>query len=197
MSNVQPSAAPSRGAEVQAGTPPSRAQPEPARLPRHRDAHAFVPAPARAVFARLDDQTRLAEHMGRPSAMMGGGRMTYDFDEDRGQAVGSHIRMGGEAFGLRLFVDEVVTVREPPRRKLWRTTGEPRLIIMGAYEMGFEIDEDSHGCDLQVWIDYALPDRGWARWVPGLAALYARWCVRRMVSDAVRHFSVASGARSA
>src|SRR3990167_6963246 len=80
--------------------------------------------------------------MGGPSAMMGGGRMTYAFDAQRGQAVGSHIRMGGEAFGLRLFVDEVVTVRDPPRRKVWRTTGEPRLIIIGAYEMGFEIAEE-------------------------------------------------------
>lgn len=148
------------------------------------------------MFARLDDQTRLAEHMGRPSAMMGGGRMTYEFDALRGQAVGSRIRMGGEAFGLRLMVDEVVTLRDPPRRKVWRTTGEPRLIIMGAYEMGFEIEEERTGSRLRVWIDYALPDSGWAKRAPALAALYARWCVRRMVSDAVQHFSSA-GARTA
>ncbi|WP_293678853.1 SRPBCC family protein [uncultured Phenylobacterium sp.] len=165
-------------------------------FPHHRDATALVPAPARWVFERLDDQTRLAEHMGRPSAMMGGGRMTYEFDGLRGQAVGSHIRMGGEAFGLRLFVDEVVTVRDPSRRKVWRTTGEPTLIIMGAYEMGFEIAEEGTNSRLRVWIDYALPAGGWARRVPGLAALYARWCVRRMVSDAVHHFT-AAGARAA
>ena len=35
-----------------------------------------VGAPPDAVFARLDDQRRLAEHMEKPSAMMGGGRMT-------------------------------------------------------------------------------------------------------------------------
>lgn len=167
-----------------------------ASFPHHRDAAAFVPAPARSVFERLDDQTRLAEHMGRPSAMMGGGRMTYEFDAMRGQAVGSHIRMGGEAFGLRLFVDEVVTLRDPPRRKVWRTTGEPTLIIMGAYEMGFEIADEGTGSRLRVWIDYTLPSRGWARRVPALAALYARWCVRRMVSDAVQHFTSA-GARAA
>lgn len=197
MSNAESSSAPVPGAEVPVGSPPRSPQPDAAPLPRHREARAFVAAPARAVFARLDDQTRLAEHMGRPSAMMGGGRMTYDFDEGGGQAIGSHIRMGGEAFGLRLFVDEVVTLREPPRRKVWRTTGEPRLIIMGAYEMGFEIDETPHGCDLKVWIDYALPDRGWARYLPGLAALYARWCVRRMVADAERHFAASAGARAA
>ncbi|MFN9848322.1 MAG: hypothetical protein ACK56C_08120 [Alphaproteobacteria bacterium] len=55
--------------------------------------------------------------MTKSSAIMVGGRMTYDFDAEGGQAVGSHMRMGGSAFGLRILVDEVVTVREPPRRK--------------------------------------------------------------------------------
>lgn len=150
-----------------------------------------MPAPPRSVFERLDDQTRLAAHMGRPSAMMGGGRMTYEFDALRGQAVGSHIRMGGEAFGLKLFVDEVVTIRDPPRRKVWRTTGAPKLLIIGGYEMGFEITDDAAGSRLRVWIDYALPAGGWAKRLPALADVYARWCVRRMVSDAVQHFASA------
>lgn len=161
-------------------------------LPLRCEAAAFVPAPPTLVFERLDDHTRLGEHMGRPSAMMGGGSMTYEFDALRGQAVGSHIRMGGEAFGIRVFVDEVVTVRDPPRRKVWRTTGEPILIIMGAYEMGFEISEEGAGSNLRVWVDYALPVRGWARRTPVLARLYGRWCVRRMVSDAIRHFTSAT-----
>jgi hypothetical protein len=164
---------------------------EPVALPLHCEATRFVPASARAVFDRLDDQVRLAEHMGRPSAMMGGGRMTYDFDAARGKAVGSRIRMGGEAFGLRLFVDEVVTVRDPPRRKVWRTTGAPALVVMAAYEMGFETANEDGGSYLRVWIDYSLPVRGWTRFVPALAALYARWCVDRMVSDAAHHFAPA------
>ena len=113
----------------------------------------------------------------------------HEFDAGRGQAVGSHIRMGGAAFGLSLFVDEVVTVRDPPHRKVWRTTGEPRLLVIGGYEMGFAITEEGAGSRLSVWIDYALPSRGWARWLPALAGLYARWCVRRMVIDAVQHFA--------
>lgn len=141
------------------------------------------------VFPRLDDQTRLAGHMEKPSAMMGGGRMTYTFDEARGQAVGSHIRMGGSAFGLSLMVDEVVTELEPPRRKAWRTTGPTRLIILEAYAMGFEIEPAGQRSRLTVWINYER-SRG-----PGailgllLAPLYARWCVGRMADDAVRHFA--------
>jgi hypothetical protein len=157
---------------------------------RRREAAAAAFAAPERVFERLDDQTRLAEHMERPSAMMGGGRMTYEFDAGRGMAVGSHIRMGGSAFGLRLFVDEVVTVREPPRRKAWRTVGAPRLLIIGAYDMGFEIAPSQAGASVRVWISYDLPSSTVGRLFGWLfAGLYARWCVNRMASDAARAFS--------
>ena len=156
-----------------------------------------VPAPADAIFARLDDQTRLAAHMERPSAMMGGGRMTYDFDEGRGQAVGSHIKMGGSAFGLPLYVDEVVTVREPPRRKAWETVGHPRLLVVGGYEMGFDVKATAAGCDLRVWIAYDLAGDWFGRWLgPLLAPLYAKWCVGRMANDAVAYFGRPTAAAS-
>src|SRR5512143_2202136 len=108
-------------------------------MTRHKEESAQVAVAPDRLFAHLDDHTRLAAHMSRPSLMMGGGRMTYDFDEARGRAVGSHIRMGGTAFGLKLFVDEVVTDRVPPSRKVWRTVANPRLIVIGHYEMGFEV----------------------------------------------------------
>ena len=150
---------------------------------------AHVSAPPEAVFARLDDQARLAAHMERPSAMMGGGRMTYEFDADRGQTVGSHIKMGGSAFGLSLYVDEVVTMREPPRRKAWKTVGAPRLLVVGAYEMGFDITPTAAGADLRVWITYDLAPGLLGRCLgPILAPLYAKWCVGRMANDAATHF---------
>ena len=154
---------------------------------RHYEGLVHVDAAPTAVFDRLDDQERLASHMGKPSAMMAGGRMTYAFDEGRGRRVGSHIHMGGSVFGLKLDVDEVVTVREPPRRKIWRTVGPPRLLIIGPYEMGFSCAPDGEGTQLKVWIDYDLP-RSLAGWLLGLllAASYARWCVDRMLEDARR-----------
>ena len=72
-------------------------------MKRHKEASAHVAAEPHKVFALLDDQAKLAEHMGKPSLMMGGGKMTYELDEQKGQAVGSHIRMGGSAFGLQLI----------------------------------------------------------------------------------------------
>lgn len=162
-------------------------------MQRHEEASAQVAAACERVFAHLDDQTRLAAHMARPSMMMGGGRMTYEFDEAKGQAVGSHIRMGGNAFGVKLFVDEVVTEREPPRRKAWQTVGDPKLIVIGHYRMGFELTPVSGATVLRVWIDYDLAPRGLGRLIPGLANIYARWCVRRMAEDACSKFGVAEG----
>lgn len=157
---------------------------------RRFESLVHLAAPAEAVFARLDDQTRLAEHMERPSAMMGGGRMTCDFDEGRGRAVGSRIRMGGSAFGLAL------TERDPPRRKVWETVGPTRLLVVVAYEMGFEIRPEAIGSSLHVWIRYDLASTWVGRWLgPFLAPLYARWCVGRMTGDAARHFSHPPGRR--
>lgn len=157
-------------------------------MKRHMETSARVAAEPHKVFAHLDDQTRLAEHMSKPSLMMGGGKMTYKFDEQKGQAVGSHIRMGGSAFGLQVSLDEVVTERIPPRRKVWQTVGRPRLVVIGPYEMGFDLSPIGEGSTLRVWIDYELPARSLARFVPALGDAYARWCVRQMASEAVRAF---------
>ncbi|CAN5599034.1 SRPBCC family protein [soil metagenome] len=159
-------------------------------MPTNLETLVHIAAPATAVFARLDDQTRLGAHMERPSPMMGGGRMTFEFDGRRGQAIGSHIKMGGSAFGISLYVDEVVTEREPPRRKAWETVGHPRLLVVGAYRMGFDITPVAGGSDLRVWIAYNLPPGLLGRWLgPFLAPFYAKWCVGQMARDAATYFA--------
>lgn len=152
-----------------------------------------VAAPPSEVFARLDDQTHLGAHMEERSAMMGGGRMTFEFDEGRGQAIGSHIRMSGSAFGVSLFVDEAVTERQPPNRKAWKTIGPTTMLIIRDYEMGFDIAAKGSHSELCVWIHYSLPLNFLGRlfgWL--LAPLYARWCVGRMVTDAANFFSASA-----
>lgn len=49
-----------------------------------------------------------------------------------------HIRLTGRAFGVQLSVEEVVFERVPPKRKAWVTTGQPNLLVIGHYRMGFE-----------------------------------------------------------
>lgn len=81
-------------------------------------------------------------------------------------------------------LDEVVTVREPPAHKAWRTVGQLNLLVVGGYEMGFDLMPEGSGSRLTVWIDYKLPARGFGRWLPFLGRMYARWCIEQMTTDA-------------
>lgn len=127
--------------------------------------------------------------MSQSSWMMGGGRMSVELDEARGQAVGSHIRLTGRVLGLQLFLDEVVTVRQPPSVKVWETVGLPRLLVIGPYRMGIGITPDSSGSVFRVFIDYELPYGSMAHWLGYLfGGLYAKWCVKQMLRGATEHF---------
>jgi hypothetical protein len=159
-----------------------------ARWPFHEESGAIVDAPASTLFAHLDDPVRQTAHMSRRSWRMGGGRMRVVTDGAHGRAIGSVLTLSGRAFGVPLFLREVVTERRPDARKTWETVGAQRLLVIGAYRMGFTIDALGGSSRLRVFIDYALPAKLATRW-PGraLARAYARWCTRRMVADAVRN----------
>lgn len=162
-------------------------------LPYRYESNGFVRAPMDRVFAHIDDHTRLSSHMSEPSWQMGGGQMKTELDEGRGQRVGSRIRLTGRVFGLELSVEEIVTERNPPQRKVWETTGTPKLLVVGHYRMGFELTPQGNGSMLRVFIEYALPESLPGRWLGRLfGRQYARWCTRQMVDDAVKHFASAA-----
>lgn len=149
-----------------------------------------VEAPAQHLFDYLDDQANLGMHMQKSSMMMFGGSMTYEFDEARGHTVGSVIRMAGKVAGVSLLVEEVVIQRQPPFKKAWETRGEPHLLVIGSYRMGFEIKATGRHCRLRVFLDFNYPGpmlgraAGWF-----LGRIYARWCVRQMAVGARARFS--------
>ena len=117
--------------------------------------------------------------------------MEIELDSGRGQNVGLLIRLAGKVFGLRLSLEEVVTERNPPHRKVWETTGTPNLLVIGHYRMGFEIGSQDIASLLRVYIDYSLPHGVLTRWLGYLfGPLYARWCTRRLVKDTVKHFAL-------
>jgi hypothetical protein len=164
-------------------------------FPLHHQTEVLLAVDAVRLFAHLDDPRRLAGHMERPSLMTAGASMKIEADERQGQAVGSQIRLTGRVLGMQLSVDEAVTRRDPPHEKTWETIGEPRLIVIGAYRMGFAISPLEQGSRLVVFIDYRLPARGIARglgWLLGRA--YAVWCTQRMANDARIAFSALAGA---
>lgn len=131
--------------------------------PRRFEMTVHVKAPPDDVFARLDDPRRLSAHMTQPSWKMGGGRMSVKTDDGEGRVVGSHIEMEGRVLGVRLRLDEVVTERDPPRRKAWQTVGRPRLLVVGEYRMWVEVDGADGGSRLKIGIEYGLPHR--AKWM--------------------------------
>ena len=100
--------------------------------------------------------------------------MQYSFDEAGGRAVGSKIAMEGSILGFKLFFEELVTERDPPFRKVWETIGDPRLLVIGGYRMGFEIAPESDGSRLKVLIDWRESPTTW-RWLSRLLGpAYAR-----------------------
>jgi hypothetical protein len=145
-----------------------------------------------AVFEHLDDPHRLSRHMEQRSMGMMGTSMTITTDARGGRAIGSVIRMEGRLLGIPLRLAEAVSEREPPTFKAWATLGEPHLLVIGAYRMGFRIAPEGDGSRLSVFIEYALPTSPLQR-VSGmlLARFYARWCCGRMLRDA--QFAFAAG----
>jgi len=160
------------------------------RYALHHRSEVAVEADAQRLFAHLDDHRRLAGHMEKPSLMMAGAKMRVEMDALQAQAVGSLIRITGRVLGVNLAVEEVVTERVPPSRKTWETRGEPRLLVIGSYRMGFIISAEGDRARLVVFIDYQLPPRGFAHALARLfGGAYAAWCTRRMATDAVAAFA--------
>ena len=158
--------------------------------PLHHESSGVVRTSAARLFAHLDDHARLSSHMSKSSWMMAGGRMDIDVDEGHGQRVGSRIRIAGSVLGISVAVDETVTERDPPRRKVWETTGVPRLLVIGPYRMGFEITPTDDAARLRVFIDYSMPAGSLSRRLGHLfAGFYAKWCTARMVGDAAKSFA--------
>ena len=158
-------------------------------FPFHFEARAVVHAAADALFARLDDPNLLSAHMSQSSLMMGGSRMTIELDAAKGRAIGAGIRMSGRFLGIPLSLEETVTERAPPRRKVWETTSTPKLVVIGHYRMGYDIVAHGASSELRVFIDYALPKEPGGRWLGRVfGPLYARWCTQRMTRDAAEYF---------
>lgn len=156
--------------------------------PHRFETSVDVNASPAELFDELDDHERLSAHMMKSSAMMAGNAMRIEFDDASGRSVGSKIRMSGHMLGFELNLEEVVTDRTPPARKVWQTIGQPRLLVLGGYRMGFEIGEREGKSRLKVFIEYEDAPAPWT--LPGrlLGPIYARWCTENMALGARQRF---------
>lgn len=80
------------------------------------------------------------------------------------------IRVEGSVFGLRLSIVERVTERDPPHRKVWETTEDPRRLVFGNYRLDFEMVPKGTGSRVQVSIHYDLPRTSLGRLLGPLGA---------------------------
>jgi hypothetical protein len=100
-----------------------------------------IRAPAEAVFAHVDDIRNLGWHMtGRSSMAMMGLRLKLEISSDQVTGLGATYRYSGTMLALSIEFSESVTKYLPPRLKVWRTIGEPRLLIIASYDMRLAVD---------------------------------------------------------
>ena len=146
-------------------------------------------APAEAVFAYVDDIWNLGWHMtGRSSMAMMGSRLRLEVLSNQATGLAATYRYSGTMMGLSIDFSESVTKYLPPREKVWRTIGNPRLLIIASYEMRVAVEPLSpSSARLTISISYELPRVAFWRVVGLLLARpYSRWCLRRMLRD-TRH----------
>jgi hypothetical protein len=155
----------------------------------HLEDSVHINATPETVFAFADNPHNFSSHMNQSSMMMAGSKMETRTDEGRGMQSGSHIMMEGRVLGYHIFLDEIVTIHEPPKRKAWQTVGDINLLVIDHYILGFDIRPDDTGSSLRVYIDYSLPT-GKTRVLGRLfGKMYANWCIRQMLDGVSKHFS--------
>ena len=159
---------------------------------------ALIGASAERVFAYVDDIRNLARHMSEsPSMPMMGSKLTLEIVTTEPTGVGAIYRYSGQMLGLVLDFSEAVTTYVAGREKIWRTIGDPKLLIIRGYEMRVLVGPATPTTsNLTISIDYELPASGFWRlagWL--LADVYSRWCLKGMVDGSKRDLEQQGGAR--
>ena len=148
-----------------------------------------IQAPAEQVFAYVDDIRNVGWHMTERSSMaMMGSRLELEIVSEQSTGLGATYRYSGTMMGLSLDFSESVTRHIPNREKVWRTIGQPRLLIISSYEMRLAVEPLSAASSrLTISIAYELPRSAFWHIVGRmLAGPYSRWCLRQIVGDAKR-----------
>jgi hypothetical protein len=146
-----------------------------------------IRVPAERVFAHVDDIRNLGWHMTeRSSTAMLGSRLRLGILPEPATGLVATYRYSGTMMGLPSAFSESVTKYAPPSEKVWRTIGEPRLLIIASYGMRVAVDLFSQSSSrLTIPIVYELPRSAFWRIVGlVLARSYSRWSLRRVCQDA-------------
>ena len=131
----------------------------------HLSRTALISETAEKVFTYVDDIRNLARHMSEsPSVPMMGSKLTLEIVTPEPTGVGATYRYTGKMLGLALDISEAVTTYIAGREKIWRTIGNPKLLIMRGYEMRVHVEPVTPATtNLTISIDYELPVSGFWR----------------------------------
>lgn len=155
----------------------------------HFEEIAQINSTPEKIFYFADNHDNFSSHMNKSSLMMAGSKMETIIDEGKGQVLGSHIIMKGKVLGINIYLDEIISRREPPFKKEWHTVGNLNLIVIDHYRLGFEIIFENGFSKFKVFIDYNLPKSPTGKLIGMLfGKMYAKWCVRQMSSGVINHF---------
>ena len=141
---------------------------------------ATIEATAERVFAYVDDIRNLARHMSESRSMpMMGSKVKLEIMTPEPTGVGAVYRYAGRIMRLTIDFSETVTRYVAGREKVWRTIGEPQLLIIAGYEIRVLVEPVSPTSSrLTIGIDYELPRVGvWRALGWTLAGAYSRWCL--------------------
>lgn len=160
---------------------------------RRYERSGVLTASPQQIFEFADDPKNFSAHMNKRSWMMLGTKMDTIVDEREFKEVGSHMQMVGNIVGIKLYLDEVVTDRNPNEGKGWKTIPgkeKLKLVVVGDYAMAFRIEEIPEGSNFTVSIDYDLPKNPFNRALGYLMGdMYAHWCVNLMLDGVKQHFN--------
>ena len=148
-----------------------------------------IAASSDVVFTYVDDIRNVGMHMTERSSMpMMGSKLRLEVLPGPQTGEGATYRYSGTVMGFSVDFTERVTRYVPGREKVWRTTGNPKLVIIGSYEMRIVVEpRPAHRARLRISIAYVLPrTRIWRIVGTVFAGPYSRWCLRRMCEDAKR-----------
>ena len=156
---------------------------------RRIEERVSVDAPPSRVFVWLDDPRNTGWHMNRRSFAMAGASLRVAQLSEHATGEGATYRSSGRMLGLRIDFTTTVVRWVENEEKVWRTIGEPHLVVIGHFEMRFTTTAFEGGTRLILSLDYDFPTSWFGRrlgWL--LAGPYARWCVRRIINDVLAKF---------
>ena len=119
---------------------------------------------------------------------MMGSKLKLEILTSNATDVGATYQYSGSMMGLMIDFSETVTKYVSGREKIWRTIGNPQLLIVESYEMRVVVEPlQANTAQLTISFDYDLPRSGMWRLIGrALAGSYARWCLDSMISGTKR-----------